>query len=161
MIDYRKRAAEALSRAFVTDKRADGTTFVHMADDAEDWMREAVREAHGDMLPDDVKYRMCDEVADRLANRDSDEWDDVQHEECDGLVDAYNTDRLRWLASSVYRADYIDEARKEGLIGPDADEFERIGVGQYAEYSEIWGVLQRACEEAGDDMADDEDGEEE
>jgi len=160
MTDHRKRAAEALSRAFVTDKRADGTTFVHMADDAEEWMREAVREAHGDMPPDDFKYRMCEEVADRLADRDSDEWDDAQGEECDGLVDVYNSGRLRWLSSSLYRAAYIDEARDEGLIGSNADEFERIGVGQYVEYREIWGVLQRACEEAGDDMADDEDEEE-
>ncbi|WP_295842492.1 hypothetical protein [uncultured Xanthomonas sp.] len=152
MTDYRKQAAAALSAAFVTDKRADGTPFVHMADDAEDWMREAVREAHGDMLPDDVKYRMCEEVAGRLADLDSDEWDDVQGEECDGLVDVYNADRLRWLSSSLYRAAYINEARGEGLIGSNADEFERIGVGQYVEYREIWGVLQRACEEAGDEL---------
>lgn len=159
MTDYRRKAAEQFSAAFMRDTRPDGETFIRLEDDAPEWMTDAIREAHGRMLPDDVKYTMCEEVAERLADRDSDEWDDAQGEECDSLVDVYNGDLIKWLGSHGTRAAYIDEAQEEGLIDPNADTFKRLQIGQYMEYAEIWSVLQSACEDAGDDLESEADAE--
>jgi hypothetical protein len=76
---------------------------------------------------------------------DAENFDDVEISEiADGLVDIYNNDRLQWLASSLYRAQYCDDAQSEGLVSEDADMFDRIGMGQYQEYSEILYALTRA-----------------
>ena len=131
-------AAQALYNALIIDKRADGSEFIRLADGSPEWMKTAVRDAHCGMLPDDTRYRMIRECAGALA--DLEDWEDT-HETADGLVDIYNKDRLTWLASHRDRADYCDEAQSEGLVSDDASMFDRIGAGQYMEYSEILGSL--------------------
>jgi len=131
-------AAQALYNALIIDKRTDGTEFIRLDTDSPEWMQNAVRDAHAGMLPDDTRYSMIRECAGALA--DLEDWENT-HETADGLVDIYNNDRLIWLASSLSRADYCDEAQSEDYVSESASMFDRIGAGQYMEYSEILGSL--------------------
>ncbi len=112
---------EQFSKAFTTRKRDDGDQFTTLDNDAPDWMTDVVREAHGDMLPDDWRYKMISECADALAERDPSDWQEEDFEICDGLVDVYHSELLDWLSSHNGRSAFIDEAREEGLIADDAD----------------------------------------
>jgi len=130
--------AQSLYDALVTATRADGSEFIRLADGSPEWMKTAVRDSHCGMLPDDTRYRMIRECAGALA--DLEDWEDT-HEIADGLVDIYNNDRLVWLASHLTRADYCDDAQSEDYVSESASMFDRIGAGQYMEYSEILGSL--------------------
>jgi hypothetical protein len=146
-----EQLCEVLAQSFEERKRDNGEAFVTCTDNAPEWVREAARNAHGDMLPDDTKYRMIRQCAERLsdyADEDSaiDSLRDQLGEIADNLVDVYNVDRVRWLASDWRRAFYIDNAQEEGLIANDADTFTRLGIGQYSEYYEILGFLLFAVE---------------
>lgn len=148
----KQQLAQALYDAFITDKRTDGTEFVKLDQGSPEWMSDAIRAAHGDMLPDDVRYCMIREVSGAMS--DCEDWDEERSERVDDMVDIYNADRLNWLSSSLYRAAYCDEARDEGLVSDDSDMFSRIGMGQYQEYDEIWGLLASALENVEEDNAD-------
>lgn len=124
-------------------------------DDAPEWVSDLVREAHGDFLPNDWRYdciyAAIGHVHDSGAEDDSD-LDDVAHEFCDGYVDVYTHARLQWLASSLNRMAYCDEAVEEGLIGSDASIAERVGLGQYMEAREIFASVQRSLVNRHDEI---------
>lgn len=141
--------AKALYEALITDKRNDGTEFVKLVDGSPEWMADVIRAAYGDMGPDDYRYQMIGEVAGRMAY--SDDWENQDSQLCDDLVDIYNADRVKWLASHLSRAFYCDEAQDEGLVAPDTDMYQRIGIGQFMEYREIFGALVREFEQREDD----------
>lgn len=145
---------EQLQQAFEKRSRDNGETFVALRDGSPQWMKDLMHEAHDDMLPDDTRYAMIDECVDALTEYD--DWEDCTHEIADGLVDVYNSDLTKWLASHNLRAYYIDEAQREGLISEDADEFQRIGVGQYCEYLEILHVLVAEFQDDDEESEDDE-----
>lgn len=142
--------AAQLAAAFATKTRDDGSECVYLPD-APEWMTDAVHAAHDGKAPDDVTYRMCSEIADRLTDRDPDEWDDARSEECDSLVDVYNADLSRWLASHLDRAGYVDEAIDEGITDPSNGIFRLIACGQLREYELIWDALASAIENQADD----------
>lgn len=156
MEDTRTLVAEELYRALVTDTRTNGETFIKLVDGHPDWMTDVMHEAHGDMLPDDWRYKMIDEVLGDLLEYDPDNWEDRSSEICDGLVDVYNSDRMKWLNSHHSRASYVDEARDEGLIGRDADLMDQLGSGQYREYEEILHSLVRSITERAEELDDEE-----
>ncbi len=147
-----KQICAVLAEPFETRKRDSGEAFTVCKDDAPEWVRDVARAAHGDMLPDDTKYGMIHESAEKLteyADNDStvDSLRDQIGEMADSMVDIYHADRVRWLASDFRRAFYIDEAREEGLIGPDTSTLDQIGIGQYQEYCEILNHLLSAIED--------------
>lgn len=161
MTDFMHTAAQEFTAAMIADTREDGTSFVRKADNAPEWVADAIYAAHGGMLPDDTKYSMVSEVADAIEEALSydEDPDDARHERVDGLVPVYNRDRVTWLASHLTRAGYVDEARRE--FGGDVDLFDQLGRGIYAEYDEIWGIVadaiaERAAEleEAADQVED-------
>jgi hypothetical protein len=141
-------ALRLLSAAFTAGERATdydpGTKIRILRDGSPEWMTDLIHEAHGDMMPDDMRYRMIEEVVDALIERGCDseeEANDARGEIADELVDVYNSARLRWLGSHHSRADYCDQAQSDGLCSADASMFDRIGVGQYMEYDEIAGLI--------------------
>lgn len=153
MTNYLLTAAQEFTAALIADTRPDGTSFVRCTDDAPEWVREAVYAAHAGMMPDDTKYSMVRDVADAIAEalEYSEDLDDARHERVDGLVPTYNSDRVKWLASHLDRASYVDDARREyGTEG--ADLFDQLGAGIYAEYDEIWGILADAIAERADEL---------
>ena len=135
---------EQFANAFRVEQRPHHGSFFKLADGSADWMTKLVHEAHGDMLPEDTRYKMIYEVADALNDAYTHEdgevsLDDIDvFEICDPLVSVYNNDRIQWLASRVDRASYVDDERAEGYFeGQDADIFTQLGVGMYREYEEI------------------------
>lgn len=123
---------------FVTDKRDDGTEFVKTADDAPEWLRDLIQDAHAHMFPDDWRYQAIRDVLYSLAEYDFETADDAREgdgEILDGLVDLYTHDLTAWLHSRNDRMQYVDEWVDD--FGADGDTFQRLSGGQYMEYREI------------------------
>lgn len=133
--------ANAFYNLLVLDERPDGEKFVRLVGGSPAWAFELVRQCHDGMWPDDTKYRMIREVAATLSDTDSEEWEEWGGELVDGLVDIYNTDRLKWLSSHLDRAWYVNEALS--AYGAE-DIFTVIGQGQYLEYREVFETLSAA-----------------
>lgn len=137
--------AAAFALSFETRTRDNGERFVTLKDGSPDWMHDAVRDAHGGMLPDDTRYCMIERVADLLA--DSEDWDDL---ELDGLVDDYTAALTRWLASHIERVRYCDDAMTD--MGTDfRDTANLLQWGQLQEYQEIVSSLRASFTQEDDD----------
>lgn len=151
--DTLAKLARSLADAFVQKKRDTENeygdkSFWSLKSKAPHWMTEAVRKAHddGDILPNDWIYQACSHIADSMADTDPDQWDDSTHEWADGLVDVYNNDRTRWLASNLAFGAIVDDAVKE-LGRSDQGIFGDIGIGQYVLLCNIASALVSAVRE--------------
>lgn len=138
--------------------REDGDRYWRVKDGSPAWVTDLVltghRTYHDLMLPDDWRYACIGAALEYIANHDGDAGDDVGPF-ADDQIDVYNGARLLWLASSLSRASYCDEAAEEGLVDADATMFDRIGAGQYLEAVEIFGhVYGGLVELADEDGAD-------
>lgn len=130
-------------------------TIYKLKDDRPEWVYELVRDAHGDFFPDDWRYEAIMDACGWIHDNDG---DDDSGEFADQKVDVYTSDRIAWLASSLDRVSYCDEAAAEFGAGDTAtDIVAMIALGQYAELSEVYGLVYRALEEKAD--AEDDDGE--
>ena len=58
-----KTLADTFAQSFETRTRANGDLFHCLKDDRPEWVQDAVREAHGDRMPDDWTYAQCDMAA--------------------------------------------------------------------------------------------------
>lgn len=133
------QAAAALALPHFTTRERGEDSIVTLRDDAPQWVRDLVHHAHDEFLPDDWRYEAIYSAVEFLADEDNDP--DDSHEWADGLVDVYNAARAAWLGSHLYRGGYCNEAVAEGLVEPEADIYDRIGVGQYVEAREVWGLV--------------------
>lgn len=116
-----------LNDAFVQDKRNDGTVFWKLKEDAAPWLKAEddtgnnfifrVHDALDDRLPDDWVYEKMAELAQKFTEYDFDSVDELRDnylsEIIDSLVDVYNMDRARWLASHLNNQALCDEAAEE------------------------------------------------
>lgn len=132
IISVSEKAKEAAGY-FITAQRADGTSYVKTTDDSPAWLTDLIREAHGDMLPDDHTYKLIHEACEFMA-----EGGDDEGEFADQSVDVYNGDRIAWLASHAMRAHYCDEAISEGIADLSGGIIDLIGAGQYMEALEAF-----------------------
>ena len=136
-------AAEAAA-FFETRQRDDGAAFITTRGDSPVWLDDLVRDAHGDFLPDDWRYSAIRAALDFIA--DNPDAEDYGGEFADEAVDTYSHARLQWLASNLNRASYVDDACEEfGAEGLTT--VERIGLGQYAEASEVYGSVWASLEQ--------------
>lgn len=146
--DAQRFAAEAY-RAFENNTRGDVSMTV-LRDDAPEWVRDAVRRAHGNLLPDDWIYATSRDAFSALSDVDEDtDMQTVWDEFSTAAMDAYTDDRLRWLASHPARLSYCDEAVSDGLCDGSSIA-ETIGCGQYLEareiFREIWAAVEYQTE---------------
>jgi|ERR1051326_8938694 hypothetical protein len=118
--------------AIVEDHDGDG--FTRVKDGAPEWVTELVREAHGDMLPDDWRYDCIRAAVDWMAEGNG---EDEAGEFADSQVDVYTSARIAWLGSHAARPGYCDEAADE-LGSEGQDIIGRIALGQYAEAEEVF-----------------------
>lgn len=133
MTDMQKVAGEALAyfvRKPGTDERP---AFFTLTDDAPEWITALVREAHGDMLPDDFRYEAIRHAVSYIEEVGDEE---NAHGFADSMVDVYTSDLLAWLGSNTQRVGYVDEARSE--LGGRNSIIEEIAQGQYEELSEVY-----------------------
>lgn len=136
--------AHDLYEAMGTQTRDSGEDFTTLRDDAPEWCRDVVRTAHGEFMPDDFRYEVIRDAAAAVADGDDpSEW-------ADQSTDIYNGALTAWLASSVYRIAYVDDAVSDfghsdrGVMGD-------IALGQMAERREvIESILSALGEMAGD-----------
>jgi hypothetical protein len=140
-----QQLAATLARNLVTKNRDTGVEYVCRADDAPDWTLDVICHAHGDMLPDDWRYRMIQNVAYMIAERDdvdADDLSDVMYEAIGNILSIYNSELCAWLASNVHRIGYCDEAQNEYGVADNI--MSAISQGQHLEYEEIWSLLVEA-----------------
>lgn len=150
MTDTIQAAANEATQWFETATRDNGERFTRTKDGAPTWIGEMVYAAHDGLLPDDWRYKCISDAVDWVA--ETGETDDPG-EFADDAVDVYTSDRLAWLASSLSRPEYVDEALSEFGQPDDPDIIAAIGLGQYREASEVFEAVRQALEIRADDLA--------
>jgi len=103
----------------------------------DDTYQDLMHFAHGDMLPDDFRYKMIHDSLCIIADDDYDE-DDV-NESLDSHIPVYTNDLMRWLSSSNSRYSYVDEAISE--FGKGDSIINDIMIGYYQELSEVFYLV--------------------
>ena len=121
-----EKAAE-VSKTFVEKTRDDGSKF--WSTDSEDAaIRDMCHDAHGEMLPDDWKYRFIVDALDLIA----------EAEDVDGVAiepDIYTADLTAWLASHNGRVDYLTRVLE---ACDTTDGIEAIAMAQAFEREEVY-----------------------
>ena len=143
-----------LADAFEQCTRADGETrYYKLKDDCPDWidsdMMLDVHRALDDRFPDDWVYESAAGIADDLEAYDVEDADDARErmpDIADSQVDMYYHDQNRWLASHLGNAEFCEEARENGIVGPESTMSERIVAGQYIALERIGIALIEAVE---------------
>ena len=134
-------AREALEW-FETGTRDSGEKFVKTKDGRPEWLTDLIFTAHGDMMPDDHRYKFIEEALDLIANQDV----DLDRPEIE--ADIYTSDLTAWLNSRNDRVYYLTKALEEYEI---KDGFQALQAAQIIEKEEVyWSVLEslrELCEE--------------
>jgi len=120
-------------------KREDGTEFTTMTDDAPEWFRDMVHKAHFDLMPNDWSYRIISDAVDAIA--EGVERDDFT----DTGIPVYTSDHLQWLASSLSRMAFCDDALEQFGAPKDTDTL--IWWGMSIEYGMVYDVVKAAIDE--------------
>lgn len=139
MTDVHSLAAEA-SGFFETAQDHENKPYVRLKETAPQWLQETVRYAHGDMLPDDWRYRWIRDAFDAIHDAGPDaDLEEVGIEFADD-ADIYNSDLIDWLGSHGSRMGYCDEAFEtfEGDISSIAT---LMQLGQCQERAEIFASV--------------------
>lgn len=146
MTDVQDKAREAVDwfeSATRGDTGKDEDRYIRTKDGTPEWVRDIVHAAHGsDFLPDDYRYKWTMEALEYIADADDPE---DSSDFADQAVDEYTGARFAWLASNLQRASYVDDAIEnlgrsdQGIIGD-------IGLGQYQEAGEVYGIVLDALE---------------
>ena len=149
--------AQELAEAFEGATRTDGAKYRRLKDGSPEWMSDVIREAHGDMLPDDWRYECIEDAAVAIADADgADELDELEFEFSDN-VDVYSSDLIAWLGSHGHRQGYCDDAVDElGYDGKGGIE-SVIRCGQFLERREVFASVLRQLEELAEDEEDEDD----
>ena len=154
-----QRAALEALEMFVLDKRDDGSEFWKVETgepyDIDHWVTRLCMSAHGDMMPDDHRYRFIREALSAIAYADdTDEARDTIE------ADIYTSTLLHWVASSIDRVAYVDSAVEdfghgEGLV-------DQLSAGQRMEKDEVFdsvlSSLEARAEAVEDEDEEDDDG---
>lgn len=133
----------SMLKSLETKAREEGPEYTCTIEDRPEWLTNIVREAHGDMLPDDWKYKFIEESICALA--ETQEPDDINLE-----PSIYNHELLNWLSSNLTRSSYMDEYVQECGV-PDGKSFDGmslIGGGQYQEKREVLNAVRQGLQTA-------------
>lgn len=141
-------AKEAISAFELRTRRpspdAAEEAFYTIKDNAPEWIKGAVREAHGDDLPNDYAWRVCGEAFQAIV-------DGINRDEFADDVDVLTHELLEWAGSLLSRLGYCEQAREAGLVNEDATIDERLMAGQYIERGEIFDAILEALTEQADE----------
>lgn len=136
---------------FVTKTRESGKShaYVTLTDDAPEWLKNAVSEAHQGTLPNDWICAECFaavEAVDSGALDVEDEDDDDVHSYADSQVDVYTQELFQWAADFCLTDTFAaakQEAHDMGMR--DGDLEKQIAVVQYAAIRHIADTMKQAC----------------
>ena len=132
-------AAEVRSK-FKLKTRDNGAEFWARESNEDDWIQSLCFEAHGDMLPEDWRYRFIVEALDALS-----EFDDPDEARDSLEASIYNHELTDWLGSHGHRPGYVDEACEE--FGFHGGTIERIQWGMLSEKWEVFDSVLASIEE--------------
>jgi hypothetical protein len=133
-----KERAEQYNAMFTTGTRNDGKSFVKCTDEASEALRESIRNAHGDKLPNDWTYGTYADLMQRVTEYDVvtiNNLEDVRSEIVDSYVDIYTADLTKWLAEDIRNVYYITQALEE--YGTFEDGFKLLAMAQYLAIDEV------------------------
>jgi|HubBroStandDraft_2_1064218.scaffolds.fasta_scaffold00990_12 hypothetical protein len=131
-----------------TGTEAGGEPFTTLADDAPEWLRSAVREAHHGTLPTDWIYAEClaaAEMFDAGDLVDSEEDDGDVHAYADSRVDVYTKTLYEWAADFCLTDTWAEAEQEAKDMGLPEETEKRIAVIQYAAIRHIADTMRRAC----------------
>ncbi len=100
---------------------------------SEDWIKDMVHAAHGDMLPDDYKYEFIVGALDILSS-EGDPERAVESIE----PDVYTANLTKWLASNNSRLEYLDQVLEDN---GGVSAFDALAYAQLNEAVEVFDVV--------------------
>jgi hypothetical protein len=121
-----------------------GTKYLYLADDAPERLKELVKAAHEDFMPDDYKYQFICEALDHIAN--SNENDDMA--EINIESDIYTNELYSWLASHLSRAEYVNAILSDqGHCGHLDNIATVLGDAQQREKQDVFNIVWSSLED--------------
>ena len=120
-----------------------------LSDGAPDWVHELVYQAHGDMMPDDYRYRFIACALEALT-----ECADVDDARDYNEPSIYNGELLSWLSSHLSRYSYVDQAVED--FGYPGDLMTAIMRGQLEEMYEVFDSVLSYLEQRAEEDDDEE-----
>lgn len=143
--DKVKRLAAEASKWFETVIRNGGDKIVCNKAGHPAWVKDMVKEAHGDMFPDDFIYSAVDSALDHIGD-----IEDLEEPEIES--DYYNADLLAWFGSHIERVGRFEEAvQKMGGFPKDNGFFTVCMSAQQREKEEIYYAVCRFLDEMDED----------
>ena len=101
--------------------------------------------AHGDMLPDDFRYKMIHDV---LCNMDEDDEDPIDMLE--SLIPINSSDLLAWISSNLNRIGYCDDYQDQ-YDGSALKLTEIITGGYFEELQEVYELINEWIDEKSEE----------
>ena len=98
---------------------------------------------HGDMLPDDFRYKMIHDI---LCNMVDDDDDEDPIDMLNSLVPIYSSDLLVWVSSNLTRIGYCDQYQDE-FDGSALKLTEIITGGYFEELQEVYYLINEWLDE--------------
>lgn len=135
-----KELATQMSEAFEVRKRTNEDEFYCLKDGTPSWMKEVCQDAHGDMGPDDWRYKFIVESVNALSEYDG---EDVSEALYDMEASIYTHELTGWLHSRVDRISWMDEASSEGKFDTITDHLMRA---QWMEIDETFQMVLSALQ---------------
>lgn len=119
--------------AFFQNGTRDGSGhFVKLTDDAPEWLRAAVLDAHeGDTPPNDWTYEECKAIAQAIDDGSVQDEDDL-HMYSDARVEVYTKDLMQWVADFCLNDTFHQaQSEYEDTGSKETDIVRRAGGIQY------------------------------
>jgi hypothetical protein len=117
-----------LASFFVYEKRGDGSSFLLLSPDAPESLRDAVKAAHEEELPNDWRYEVCCRAALALKEEPDSEPEDLCHSVAQSMATPYTGSLLVWYAEMPARLSYAEEAED---LSNASSVLEALTMGQY------------------------------
>ena len=106
--------------------------------------QEFFHHAHGDMLPDDFRYKMIHSILQEMD--DTEEYDDL----CiDDLIPIYTNELISWLDSNITRLSYCDQYLEEYVA--ISDTISLLSGGYMMELQEVYYLIVEWLDENTDE----------
>jgi hypothetical protein len=152
-IDMNKTVNELAREAlewFETGTRDNGEEFVKTKEGRPEWLESLIFTAHGDMMPNDYRYKFIEDALQYISDQDEDE--DLGCPEIE--ADTYTSDLTKWLNSRNDRVYYLSEALENSDI---TDGFQLLMMAQSIEREEVYYSVLNSLRELCKDQEDEEE----
>ena len=102
--------------------------------------QEFFHHVHGDMLPDDFRYKMIHSILQEMD--DTEEYEDL---DIDNLIPIYTHELIGWLDSNITRLSYCDQYLEEYVV--ISDTISLLSGGYMMELNEVYYLINEWLDE--------------